>query len=381
VSIQAIPALVRGRHVRDDFQLPASEFAARRKKLCALLEEQELDGCLIYADSLCNGYLQYFSGYNAVITWSNAMLLVLRNGRTALLAAVPGRDQQRVETFVPPEIEVNLVGISLVANDHIGRAAADYADKRGLTGRQWGGINLGWCPFRAVDDLRAQFGEITDLTDIFNDIRLVKTPAELSVIGQAAALAKQGAIEAARACAEGQNEAAAMAGVNRRIYYAGAEDVQILIGTGARSGYLRPPEQRPFAPGEAVRILVEVQYLRYKAIYGLSACIDSLSEAQAKANERLAAAYCGFKQGWRAGAVIDALWRETQGLPDHSFSAAQSIGMDLAEPYDHSTPLKEGTVLSLILDHPDAGALLADTLLVTAGGLQAMSGPVHSMEL
>lgn len=381
MSMLSLPALIRGRHINDSFQMPASEWQRRRQALCDLLVEKQLEGCILYADSLCNGYVEYFTNYNAVITWSNSMLLITREGVVTLLAAVPGRDLERVPTFLAPDVELELVGMNLVANDHVGRAVVEHIRKKGLPGSGWGGINLDWCPLRGREDLQAGLGDIVDLTPAFERIRRQKSNAELSILSQAAALAHAGCIELARACASEADEAEASASVNRKLRYAGAEDVQILLSSVSLGGALRFPLKRPFEKGGQIKLYVEVQYLRYKAIYGMTTVAGAPADALAADATGILRVYHGLAERCQVGKPTPPNWREEAGLPNGAYSDICGIGMDLQEPLGTAEPLAANTVLGVTLDEGETGLFMADTLVLTPQGLQSLGSLIHTMEI
>ena len=380
MSILSLPALIRGRHIRDDYQMPLTEWQARRKELCNLMEEKQLEGCLIYADSLCNSYVEYFSNYNCVITWSNVMLLVLKDGRTVILCAVPGRDLERVKTFVCEDIEVELIGMSLVANDHVGSKVCEYISSHGLPQANWGAINLDWSPAQTSSDLQALLGELTDLTTDFDEMRLVKSKAEQSLISQASCLARNGCISLARSCQKGGSVYEVAAKVNKELRCAGAEDVEILVGMNSNGGFLRVPDDTVFKTGDSIKVYVEVQYLRYKAVYGATVTVGEEGINKAEECSKVMEIYKAIQKNCVAGKVFDF----NAVLPDEwrgsTFTGIYSIGMDLKEPLFSEKGLSEGITISMVLEDPKTGAFLADTMLVTQTGAQSMTGAVHMME-
>jgi Xaa-Pro aminopeptidase len=365
--------------VRDEYQLPSKEFRLRRERFAKIFAKHGFDGCICYADSLNNGYVAYFSGYNCVITWSNVMLALDRDGTAHLFAAVPGRDMERLKAVLPKDVEITLVGLSLVANDHIGDKVAEQLNALGLSSKKWGGVNLESAPWAVKSALVSTLGDIPDLTSAFKEMRSIKMPREISVIGQATSLARWGCIELARECLPCNTEAKAAADIDRRIRYFGAEDVRIMIGTASTGGRLRFSSTALFVEDDIVKIFMQIQYLGYKAEYGLTVTVCP-ETACMRYDERLEAAYLDFEQIKKAitnGRDPWSIIRREAG----TFSSVQHIGMDLDENPGVMAASGKNHVVSILLDQVSSPVLIADTFVTSQEGLMSLSGPEHSMGL
>ena len=271
MSILCIPALIRGRHVRDAKLFPAEEFEARLAMLRERMQADGVDVLILYSDSLSDDYVSWLTLYNNIITWTNAVLIVSLEAPPHLIVTVPPRDEKRVRGFTAPGLDVEFAGMNLTANDHAGTKAAAYILEQGLTGagggagKRFAGVNLAELPHKSMEDLEEAVGVLPDYTLWYEELRGVKTEAERAADRQAAEIAEKMAREFSLVCKAGVTQKAAAAEIDRKARYAGVEDVQILTGEGGGDAWLHLPYETEFSAGQSVRVLIQVQHLRSHA--------------------------------------------------------------------------------------------------------------------
>ena len=383
MSFISIPALIRGRHIWDEYQFPTTEFEARKDRLRLIMKDEGFDGLLIFADSLSNGYVSYLSFYNSVITWTNALLMFPADGNQTLFASVPPRDRDRIGKFIPPGTDLELAGLNLVANDHIGAVAAGFLNEKGLLTQKWAGVNLGGLPHKAFSVLHELLGEIPDFTGAFDSVRSQKSPAELSAVCQAAAIAKRTALNLARTCRPGVSERDAVFAVDKQARYDGAEDVQILVGGTSSVSCLHFPGDAAFSKGDLVKVYVDVQYLRYHGLYGFSFAIGGASDEQQKILDSATAKFRNVASALASEKCLPANYLNKWELDPRSFSSVNGIGLDQVEApakgLNEDWRLQAGNVLSVAVEHRDEHGdapyiLTADTFYMSPAALISASG-------
>lgn len=380
MSILAIPALVRGRHIWDEYRFPPEEFETRRGCVRSAMRKDGLSGLLLYADSLSGGAVEYLTYYHCAITWSNALLLLPLEGTPHLILSVPPRDTARVQAFTPPGTQVEFAGLSLVANDHIGERAAAYLQDKVQHGERWAGVNLGAMPWKAVQAVEELLGPLPDYAGRFGQLRSVKTPAEQAVMAEVAAIAKRTALDLARFCQPGVTERGALYAADRRARYDGAEDVQLLTAGAQGVSHLHFATDARFAQGDCISIYCQVQYLRYQGVFGttfrvgahLAAGVQTPDGTRQK-RERIAL------DVERDGVVPADAMARYQLRPD-SFSGIHGMGMDLCEmpaSEEGTWTLQEGNVLNITVDEcaGQEHAFDSETYLYTSGRLIPLAGP------
>lgn len=378
MSVLSVPIMIRGRHIWDTLRMPEAELRNRRDKMRGILAGHGLDGVICYADSTCNGYVEYFTNYHCVQPFTNALLLLPAEGRPCLTASVPPRDAQRIRSgFIPADIELLTVGMSPLANDHVGRKAAEYLTETGLGGKRWGGVNLSRCMKKTLDDLESAVPGVADVTDAFEKMRAVKSAAEIRIISQAASLARLAALDMARACREGAGECDAAARADGLIRCAGAEDIRLFIGTSETGGYLRPPRKRIPQNGETVKVLCQVQYLRYLGLFAVTAVVGGEQNSASGRVKEHSGQFRRLLGRISAGAELSDAWKTELGAEENTYSSIHGVGQDLFEsPADGLAPvrLEENMVLSVTWESNADSAMFADTVLCTKNGAYSLSG-------
>jgi Xaa-Pro aminopeptidase len=381
MSFISIPALIRGRYIRDAFQFHDSVFATRQERLRALMADCGVDGLLIFADSLENSPIGYLTFYTNVIPWSNALLVVTQDNPPYLIAAIPPRDAKRVEKFIAGGVETEFSGLSLVANDHTGARAVAYIHEQKMENRKWKGVNLKELPHKALTDIESAIGPVGDFSKRYALLRSIKTPAELSAIAQATAIARRMALDFVQAGRPGVTQKSASAEIDRRARYDGAEDVQILVGTDNEGGTLHFPGAEPFRDGQLVRVFIQVQYLRYLGVHAFTYMTGAASE-EAKTNlQKADKEFFDIIRMLDEKRLIPANYAEIWAFEKRSFSSVQGIGMNASElplaEEGEDCPLLPGHVICVTLDE-DMGhgmrAIRSDTFFVSSAGIVSACG-------
>lgn len=378
MSLLSVPIMMRGRFAWDALRLPREELDARRDKMCELLVRHGLDGVLCYADSSCNGYVEYFTNYNCVQPFTNVILILQADGRLCLVASVPPRDVQRLRNgIIPDDVELLTVGMSPLACDHVGQKAVEYLAQKGLDGKRWGGINLSRAMKKTLNDLEKAIPDIADLTAEFEAMRAVKSSVELGVISQAASFARQAALDVIRACQEGADECEATAQADQSIRRAGAEDIQLFVGSSKTGNYLRLPQKRVLSDGETLKVLCQVQYLRYRGLFAATAVIGKGYDDAAARVKAQAENYTRLLGRIQAGAALTDEWKTALNTDKNTHSAIHGIGQDLIESPFGGVPaclLEENMVLGVTWESHADCAIFADTILCTKQGAVSLSG-------
>lgn len=373
MSVLSVPIMIRGRHVSDTLRMPEAELRERWATMRALLARCGLDGVICYADSTCNGYVEYFTNYHCVQPFTNALLILPAEGDLCLVASVPGRDARRIQNgFIPADVGLLTVGMAPLANDHVGQKAAEYLVEKGLAGKRWGGINLSRCMKKTQDSLENTVAGMVDLTKKFEKMRAVKSVAEIGIVSQAASFARLAALDMARACVTGVDECTAAAQADRLIRCAGAEDVQLFIGSSETGGFLRAPRKRTAQNGEIIKVLCQVQYLRYRGVFATTVVAGTKRDVAIERIKDHHDRYARLLGRISSGAVLDDRWKAELGAEENTFSAIHGIGQDLVEPIPPQ--LEENMVMSVMWESNADSVLLADTVLCTKNGVASLSG-------
>lgn len=381
-----IPVLVRGRAVWDRVQLPEEEFTAREADVRQLMENQSLDGLIIYADSLNNGPVTWLTNFQCFITWADALYIFPKDGKPILFVSQPTRDVPRIRSFVYDKIDIQAVGLSLVSNQTLVYKASEYLMDQGLQDKKWGGVNLKSMSSASYDGLLKSIKNIEDVSVPYDHLRVRKSVREISVIREAAQMAKRYAFEMLRACKIGVSEYQAAAAVDRAARVSGVEDITILLATGAENLLLHYPGDRCFQQGDVVQVWITLQYLHYWGVSSMNLVIGRPETSLAELYRETIGAADSFAKNVEAGkGTIE--WPPGDILPKSArlskYTGFSGIGLDLEEPpladaSGKSIAIPRGATvkLSFGLEREGVGELFVSSMyLKTQDGLENLSGP------
>ena len=224
--------------------------------------------------------------------------------------------------------------------------------------------------------------------EAFHEARKVKTPRELDLLRQAAAIAETAQLEAHRQVREGMTEQDLYRLLVDRALAHGAEAIlMIQVATGERSTYSNPtPTSRLLRRGEAVKIDVFVSMSGYLSDTGRSIVIGEATPLQrdiwAKMQDALAAVHAAI----RPGATTRDLWdvfvetfRKYDMAPVIRF-LGHGLGLSLhEEPFiaaHTNMVLEPGMVFAIepVYKTSDGtGFHLEDNVIVTQTGVENMT--------
>jgi Xaa-Pro aminopeptidase len=170
----------------------------------------------------------------------------------------------------------------------------------------------------------------------------------------------------------------ATADIDRRLRFAAAEDIRILIAAGEGAGVaLRPPDERPLRADDTVLLHVQLEVQRYWAQGSRTFVLGAPSEAQRRLTERAQHALSAMQSAVRGGAPVSGVAAAAKAvLGDELFAVAEryglgsGIGLDAHEPpliaLDSRATVPDDGALSLhvVLHERGLGAVAGDTLLV-----------------
>ena len=206
------------------------EYANRLQRLTARMREEKLDAMLLFAQES----MYWLTGYDTFGYCFFQTLIVKASGEMVLLTrSADLRQARHTSTIEKIEIWIDRMNAdptmdlkNLMSDlDLLGcRIGVEY-DTHGLTGRN----------ARLLDNQIQSFGQIVDASALVSRLRLVKSPAEIAYVEQAAALS-DAALEAARPLiAPGADEAAILAAMQNAVLAAGGDYAanEFVIGSGA----------------------------------------------------------------------------------------------------------------------------------------------------
>src|SRR5438093_10107322 len=314
--------------------------------------------------------------------------------------------------------ERSRAGISTLRGSVEGRAEAVASkirvelEERGLLGEPLG-VDVVELP--VLRALEAEGVQVVDCQAFMQDMRMVKTRDEITLLTTACAMVDAAYEELFRAMKPGMRENECVALVNRVLYELGSEHVE---GVNAISGERCSPHPHVFTdrmlrPGDPAYFDILHAYNGYRTCYYRTFAVGSASRAQVDAYRRcrdyLDQAIALIRPGVTTADVV-SVWPEAEdfGFPDEEAAFAlqygHGVGLSIWEQpifsrlvsFDHPGTIEEGMVFALETFWPasdgwsaarieeqlvvtkDGAEVItrfpAEELLVTAGGQYTVSG-------
>jgi Xaa-Pro aminopeptidase len=379
---------------RADLERLRTERLARAK---AALERSELGALLCF--DMCN--IRYLTATH-IGTWAIDKLV-----RFCLLpqAAEPimwdfGSAARHHKLYNPwLGDERSRAGISTLRGSVKGRAEDVAAkirvelEERGLLGEPLG-VDVIELP--VLEALQAEGIHVVDGQALMQDVRMIKTQDEITLLTTACAMVDAAYEELFRAMRPGMRENECVALVNKVLYELGSEHVE---GVNAISGERCSPHPHVFTdrmlrPGDPAYFDILHAYNGYRTCYYRTFAVGSASRAQVDAYKRcrdlLDRAIAMIRPGATTADVV-SIWPEAQefGFPDEEAAFAlqygHGVGLSIWEKpifsrlvsFDHPETIQEGMVFALETFWPAtdgwSAARIEEQLVVTADGCEVIT--------
>jgi Xaa-Pro aminopeptidase len=278
------------------------EFAARIARVRERMAAAGLDALACYGAHVdyAPGDLRYLADWFC-IEEEQAMLVVPSDGPVVLFTDSAADLARAREQAVCDEVEL--------AAD-LGAAVAERLGERravGLTGARV-------VPARVMDALRTA-APVTDASAITTELRMVKSPAEVAVLAEAARISDLGMAAGLEAVREGAREIEMATAAEHAIRAAGAElSFTTVAGAGPRTalGTFLPGE-RPMRAGEAVVLDCGARVHGYHGDMCRTVAAEEPPPELERALEAVAAAVEAAIDAARPGATVGGLREAARG--------------------------------------------------------------------
>jgi Xaa-Pro aminopeptidase len=351
-------------------------YALIRKKM----DEKDLDALIVISDAQHNqkGFARYLSNYNNPIY--GILIIFPRMGEPKLLAPSPLQEYWSKRLSWIKDIESSpSFQKGLVAN----------LRAMGLSGGRLGIVNSKIMPAEIYLDLiqHCRDATVLDAWELLEEVRMVKSDAEIELVRNSARLAELSFETAVRILKPGMTEREFIANVDRELIANGAESIFHLFSSGTDSAFPYLPTGRKMAEGDAVIMNTElsgpggywVQMVRTYFIgngkEGLKRMYDILLTIRTQAMEEI-------QPDRKASEIAEAL-RKT--IIDAGFDIGvnfgHALGLDVVErpliSLNDDTVLSPGMVITI---HPHlvsraegVGVWLGDTYLLSHKGVELLT--------
>lgn len=367
-----------------------AELADRRKRTIETLQKRGLDGLLIFRQES----MYYLTGYDTFGYVFFQCLYLGADGRLMLLTRAPDLRQAQHTS----DIEDIRVWID-APNADPSTELREYLRRFGLSGKtlgvEWESYGL-----TARNGMRLQaafdgFADLVDASDIVTRLRLIKSPAELTYVREAARLADLALDEAHRLAAPGTDEGEILAAMQSVIIRNGGDDPanEFIIGSGPDALLCRyKTGRRKLSAQDQLTLEFAGVYRHYHSALMRTVPIGTPPARQVEmhkvAVDALEACKQALRPGNTVGAVFDAHAKvlDQAGYQAHRMNATgYSLGTTFAPNwmdwpmFYHGNPeiLQPGMVyfIHMIIFDSERGLAMTSgqTCLVTAGSCEVLS--------
>lgn len=379
-------------------KIPDSDFVARRERVREIARSQLLDAIFVYYDELRSSSGWYLSGWcpqfesGAVVIPAHGEAAIFGGPESEPFALLDSHIKKtfNVSVFMVPDEEYPSATIHSIG-DALREVCGGLPERLGVVGRDV-------MPVQVMERLLSELPsvEMIDVSDEFEQLRVIKSTAELDVmrdafeINQAAYFAMK---EAMRPGVPEYAVAAAAEGKARSLG-AGWFGFRTIVASGERAaGVVPTASDRMLEAGECVMIGFSAKLDGYATASGNTIPLGGVSSDVLSLRGHLVDAFKIARDQLRPGGVghkIDAPVRthlEEVGLADYLLVPFfHTQGLNEADPPffgpRSNDVLAEGMVVAIdvsMFGHPQLpGARLETVYVITADGAEAFSPGVES---
>ena len=367
------------------------ELAGRRKAAAGELAARGLDGLLMFRQES----MYYLTGYDTFGYVFFQCLYMDADGETLTLLTRTPDLRQAEHTSVIEDIRLWYDAEGVNPADDLRKILEEHGAKGKRLGIETDAYGLTGYNFKRVEAALSGFCELVEASDLVTRLRMVKSPAEIEYVREAARLADLGLARAVEAAAPGAFEGDVLAALQGAIFEGGGDFPanEVIIGSGPRALLFRSAAgMRRMDQIDQLSLEWAGSYRHYHAAMMRTLAVGEATDYQrnlhSAVREAIEAMTDALSPGRPVGEVDDAHRRvlDAAGLKEHRFAACgYSLGttfspnwMDKPMLYSGNPVLAEpGMVFFLHCIVTDSGSGVAMSLgytcLVTDTGREVLS--------
>lgn len=372
------------------------EFASRRQHTVAQMNALDLDGLLMFRQES----MYYLTGYDSFGYVFFQCLYLGADGRLMLLTRLPDLRQAR-HTSVIEDIRIWVDGPDINPAIELKKILDEFGCKGRRLGVEYDAYGLTAKNGKLLDEALSGFCTLEDASDLVSRLRVVKSPAELVYVRQAAELADRALDEAHRLAGPGADESTILAAMQAAIFAGGGDypGNEFIIGSGSNALLCRYHSgRRTLDDRDQLTLEWAGVYRHYHAAMMRTIPIGRAAPRHIEMHEvtvdAMQACIEALKPGQPLGEVFDAYARvcDAAGMQPHRLNATgYSLGTTFAPNWmdwpmfyhGNPVPAKPNMVffLHMILMDSESGHAMCPghTVVVTESGCDVLSE--RSLEL
>ena len=369
------------------------EFASRRRRLLEKMAQDGLHGCLLFRQES----MYYLTGYDTFGYVFFQCLYLHDDGRMTLLTRSPDLRQAQM-TSVIQDIRIWTDGGGNPADELLAIVREHGGGK--TLGVEWESYGLTAANGRLVADAFADY-DLRDYSQAVSTLRVIKSPAEINYVKQAATLADDALTAAVAETRSGAFEGDILAALQGAVFRGGGEysGNEFILGSGARALLCRSyAGRRHLSDNDQLTLEFAAAYRHYHAALMRTVLIGDVDAHHRQMHRVAAAAFAAAKDALRPGEpignVFDAYAKtaDDAGMKQHRLNATgYSLGATFAPSWmdypmfyhGNTTPAEPNMVFFIHIILMDSERQMAmstgETLLVTPDGAQGLSAHSHDL--
>jgi Xaa-Pro aminopeptidase len=375
-------------------KIEKAEFVQRIERIQEAVKKRGLDAMMVYGDEYRKENLRYVSNFWPI--FERATCFIPRSGLPILAGAPEGQfyaremsiwdDVRNVKEFacvsVPEEIDYPLAKFSSFS-EILGEVLCG--------GSKLGVVGLWDIPGPIMERIKksAPSLEIINASEIINELRIIKTPAEIACLREAGRQACIGYRKLLEFAVPGNTENMAAGAAEGAARMAGAEDINFTVfGAGKRAAtIIGRAAGKVIEDGDMVMAAMAVQYQGYVATVEYPFVAGKATDGQKRFLNALfeaAEVQQGFlRDGVIAGEMVKAVKKVFQKhkLSEYDvYPPMHGIGLAEAEspyPDEKATyPMKAGMCVNSdisLFGHPDGSNRIEEGFVITGKGPDSLT--------
>lgn len=380
-------------------KIEKSEFESRVAGIRGRLEAEGLDALMVYGDEYRKENLRYVCNYWPI--FERGACFISRD--QVIFAGAPEGEKYAREMCVWEDIRNVREFACVSVPEEIDYPLAEFSSFRDILGEVLKtGKRLGVAGFYDMSGFIAKRLndacpglETVDAAGILNELRLIKTPAEIACLRRAGELACTAYREFMKYAIPGNTELKATGAAEGAARMAGAEAINFTVcGTGKRADtVIGRPTEKIIEDGDMVMCAVAVQYAGYVSTVEYPFVAGTPSDGQKRflralfeaANEQQKFLHGGVRSGDMVRAVKAVFARH--GLSEYDvYPPMHGIGLAEAEsPYpdtESNYSLRSGMCVNSdisLFGHPDGSNRIEEGFVITEKGPESLTPLIREL--
>lgn len=380
--------------------IPKNEFKERIRKIQVELERRGIDALMVYGDEYRKENLRYVSNFWPI--FERAACFIPRVGNPILAGAPEGEiyaremsawsDVRNVKEFacvsVPEDIDYPLASFS---------SFTEILGEVLNSGKKLAIVGLWDIPAPIMERLKSS-GEnikISDGSPIINELRIIKTPAEIACLREAGRQACIGYEALLKTAIPGNSEVMAAGAAEGAARMAGAEDINFTVfGSGERAAtVIGRATNKIIVDGDMIMSALAVQYQGYVATVEYPFVAGKATDGQKRFLSALFEAAEVQQNYLREGVISGEMVRAVQKVfKKHNLSKydvyppMHGIGLAEAEspyPDENATyALRAGMCVNSdisLFGHPDGSNRIEEGFVITKGAPESLTPTIRKL--